>query len=136
MNAPPKPPAKNADRKAVAAYYSELRRWAKSLEQWEAELAQREVDLDRDMVAAGPMTEQQDHYGVDDDLLDEPIESEEECDCTTQEAEAGCDCPACEEWRSRRAKKMMARQMEATKSGDEVQWLEALWNLPDKRRKK
>lgn len=31
---------------------------------------------------------------------------------------------------------MMKRQQEAVKAGDEVQWLEELWQLPDRRRKK
>jgi len=30
----------------------------------------------------------------------------------------------------------MASQQEAVKAGDELQWLEDLWKLPDRRRKK
>ena len=121
--APPKPPSKGADRKALAAYYSELRRWAQALERWEAELDEREAVL-----ASGG------DYDDDGDIIvDDP---DMECDCTTEDAESGCDCPACEKWRSERAKRMMQRQQAAATAGDEVQWLENLWNLPDKRRKK
>jgi hypothetical protein len=143
--APPKPPSKNANRKALAAYFSELRRWAEALKRWEADLDERERDFEdrfnqSDEEGSAKLKtvwdDENDHYGVDSDLLDDPIYSEDECDCTTAEAEAGCDCPACVEWRSRRAKKMMQRQQEAVKVGDEIQWLENLWNLPDKRRKK
>jgi hypothetical protein len=117
--APPKPPSKNADRKAMAAYWSELRRWAEALANWEADLDRREAEL------ADP----EEIYDDNGDVIDG-------CGCTTQDAEDGCDCPTCEDWRSRRAKGMMKRQQDAAKTGDEIQWLEDLWRLPDKRKKK
>jgi hypothetical protein len=137
--APPKPP-KTANRKALAAYYSELRRWAEALERWEADLDQREAEFEEqfnqsDAEGSAKLKSAYDDYSDDGDTMVDD-EDEMECGCTTEDAEEGCDCPVCEAWRVERAKKMMARQQEAAKSGDEVQWLEALWNLPDKRRKK
>ena len=121
--APPQPPAKNADRKAILAYHSELRRWADALARWEANLDKRENAL-------------MEHEN-DGSLMDDYDPGDmEECDCTVEEADAGCDCPACERFRSERAQKMIARQQEAVKAGDELQWLEDLWKLPDRRRKK
>src|SRR5277367_5963071 len=117
MNAPPKPPNKLVNRKSVLAYYSELRRWAEALERRSDELDDQETELAR------AMTEfEMEHNQEDSDLLDTPIETEEECDCTTENAKDGCGCPACEEWRSRRAKKMMASQQDAVKAGDEITW--------------
>ena len=71
--APPKPPSKNADRKALAAYWSELRRWAKALADWEADLDEREAAFE----------------DYDD----------EDCGCTIEDAKAGCECPTCMDWR-------------------------------------
>ena len=108
--APPKPPA-TADRKALAAYYSELRRWAKALERWEADLDQREADLA--------------DYSYDED--------EDECECGPQDALEGCDCPMCVNYRA------LLRQQNPQPQppqGDEVVWLEKLYALSDKRRKK
>jgi len=133
MNAPPKLPKKKLiNRKSVLAYYSELRRWAETLENRESMLDARETEL------AEAINEYERMYNShdDSDLLDTPIDSDDDCDCTTESAAAGCDCPPCREWRSRRAKKMMASQQAAVKEGDELQWLEELWNLPDRRRKK
>jgi len=127
--APPKPPAKNADRKAILAYHSELRRWAEALRRWEADLDRREnnlIDFSR---------EEREAMDDGDTMVDDDGD-EMDCDCTSEEAEAGCDCPSCEKWRSDRAKAMMKSQQAAVKAGDEVQWLEELWNLPDRRRKK
>jgi len=132
--APPKPPAKFANRKALLAYHSEMRRWADSLRRWEANLDMRESQIQRDVK---DLEEAQGYNAESEtDLLDPPIDTDDDCDCTTENAEDGCDCPPCREWRSRRAQAMMASQQEAVKAGDEVQWLEELWNLPDKRRKK
>jgi hypothetical protein len=119
--APPQPPAKNADRKAILAYHSELRRWADALARWEADLDRRE----------------QAYHGDDGSLMDDYDPGDiEECDCTVEEVDAGCDCPACERFRSERAQTMMKRQQEAVKVGDEIEFLENLWKLPDRRRKK
>ena len=139
--APPKPPSKNADRKAMTAYWSELRRWAEALANWEADLDKREAELE---VVASKARHFDDcfcdegtcnihpnqDYGEDGDTI------EEDCYCTTEDAEDGCECPACENWRSQRAQEMIKRQQAAAKTGDEIQWLEALYKLPDKRRKK
>jgi len=124
--APPKPPSKNADHKAVTAYYSELRRWAQALESWEVALDQRETEL---ADAINDFEEDDENVYVEGD-------EDERCECGEEEAEAGCDCPKCMTWRSNRAKQMMERQQAAVKAGDELQWLENLWTLPDKRRKK
>lgn len=123
--APPKPPSKNADRKAMAAYWSELRRWSEALAQWEADLDRRETEL-ASAEAEGYI---EDCDAMDSDTIDA-------CGCTSEDAEDGCDCPPCESWRSNRAKAMMKKQQAAVKAGDELQWLEELWQLPDKRRRK
>jgi len=137
--APPKPPAKFANRKAMMAYHSELRRWADSLRRWEADLDQRETEI-AEAINEYERTYNGSHgqHEEDSDLLDwdMPIDSDDDCECTSENAEAGCDCPPCREWRSRRAQAMMARQQDAVKAGDELQWLEDLWKLPDRRRKK
>src|SRR5271156_1582968 len=123
--APPKPPSKNANRKAVAAYFSELRRWAQALESWEAALDQRETELAE---AINEFEDDENVYVEGDD--------DDECNCTPELAEAGCDCPKCTMWRSNRAKQMIVRQQDAVKAGDELQWLENLYKLSDKRRRK
>lgn len=137
---PPQPPPKNADRKALAAFHSELRRWADALTRWEASLDVRETQLANDVQFVEEMEHwkpsRADSVDEDSDLLDTPIDTDDDCDCTTENAKDGCDCPPCREWRSRRAQKMMVSQQDAVKTGDEVQWLESLWNLPDRRRKK
>lgn len=98
--APPKPPSKNADRKAMAAYWSELRRWSEALKNWEANLDARETQLKQDVadLEKAQGYEIGDEYELDEDgdVMD--------CDCTTDDAEDGCDCPACEKWRSNRSK--------------------------------
>lgn len=125
MNKPLKP-GKNADQKALNAYYSELRRWAQNLAEWEQNLTAREAAL------------------------------EEECDCSPEDAMDGCECPTCENWRSANPAAMrigsnyvdMTRrqvpqslmekyvQPKAQPVGDEIVFLDKLFSLKDKRKKK
>lgn len=112
----PKPPAA-ADRKALAAYYSELRRWAETLKQWEANLAQREADLDKALVTVEP--DEDDIKRWEDDL-DKVFGRVKRLDTGTEAANAAVNY----------------LREEVLNKGDEVQWLENLHNLADKRRKK
>ncbi len=104
--APPKPPI-NATRKALAAYHSELRRWAEALKRWEEALDQRETELADAMDA---------FEGEFNGL-----------------APAGPDYGG---YQVEEVKELMKNQQEAVKVGEEITWLEDLWKLPDRRRKK
>ena len=130
--APPKPPSKNADRKALAAYYSELRRWAKALEQWEADLDDREAAFEQALDEVDDETVQQ-YAGIINghhSAVEDEDEDEMDCDCDAEAAAAGCDCSKCEMIR----KNWVAQSKAHKKAGDEVAWLEDLWNLEDKRK--
>jgi hypothetical protein len=136
--APPKPPSKTADRKALAAYYSELRRWAQALEQWEADLDEREAAFEQAVDAAPDETVQRYAESIGT-AVDEDDEDEMDCECDAEAAAAGCDCPKCEEIRAAWVEESHLRK-EARKAGakfitkdDEMKWLDDLWKLEDKR---
>ena len=144
--APPKPPSKNAERKAWQAYYSELRRWAKALERWEADLDEREAAFER-AVEDAPDDAVQRYAGnfVEDDCCcDEGTcnihpnqdygEDEMDCDCDNQAAIAGCDCPKCEMMRKSWLEQDKKKKKVKEPIGDDVKWLENLWKLEDKRK--
>ena len=129
---PPRPPAK-AGQKANAAYYSELRRWAQRLAAWEHDLQEREDILNE--------REEEMNDSID----------EEDCECGPQDALDGCGCPTCTAWRYNnpaamrvhggdgRAQIITERRPlpESLKPvGDEVDFLNKLFLLKDKRRKK
>lgn len=138
MNAPnaqPKPPSKTADRKALAAYFSELRRWAERLSKWETETAEWELDLDEREIAleqalnAAPDSVVQNYA----DSLGATIVDDDECECTEDEARDGCDCPPCRAWR--RGQLEGAEEHAANvQVKHEIKELEALWKLEDKRK--
>ena len=136
--APPKPPSKTADRKALAAYYSELRRWAQALERWEADLDERESTLDEQQGIFEAALENADDPTVQRyadrsgyTVVDES-DDEEDCGCNDEAAAAGCDCPTCEDTRQEWLR--ISREHKGTpKTSDEVNQLEALWKLEDKR---
>ena len=138
--APPKPPSKTADRKALAAYYSELRRWAQALEQWESDLDEREAAFEQAVEDAPDETVQR-YAGMigDESDVDEDDEDEMDCECDAEAAAAGCDCPKCEAIREAWVEESHLRK-EARKAGakfvtkdEEMNWLESLWKLEDKR---
>lgn len=140
--APPKPPSKNADRKALAAYFSELRRWAKALGRWEASLDEREAAFERAVDQADDDAVQryagsfEPDRGADRGTVVEfscghehavSYPPEDECDCGDEEAATGCPCPKCSKVR------MVWFAKEPAGKGDEVEWLESLWKLEDRR---
>jgi len=132
--APPKPPSKNADRKALAAYFSELRRWAEALKRWEADLDSREAALEQ--AIEGMSDQQVQNYA---DITAEGIATDEDdydCDCDDEAAVAGCDCAKCED--TRRAWMKLAAESKDGQyknfASQQVKWLEDLWKLPDTRR--
>lgn len=138
--APPKPPSKNANRKALAAYFSELRRWAEALRRWEADLDERETAFEKAVDEADDNTVQRYANGVtvgadwsaghDRSVSYTATEEDEDCDCGDEEATAGCSCPKC--------RKIMAQWYSANDpvppAGDEIEWLEKLWKLRDERK--
>lgn len=85
---PPTKPGKNATQKALAAYHSQLRRYHRMLEEWDAKLRKRHEEL----IKALRLDEEDDDEG-----------GELECGCSEQDAINGCDCPECEQWRSKAA---------------------------------
>jgi hypothetical protein len=140
---PSTPVPEKATKKALLALQSELRRLERALqekeerlEHWEADLQEREADWQEAMCGVG-----------DDDYEECEAESAEECDCGPQDALDGCECFTCESWREYNPAAMRAagsrymvterRPMpESLKQGDEVDWLNKLFLLKDKRRKK
>ena len=136
----PKPPAKpatTATRKALLAYHSELQKYHEKLVQWETLLSQKNAELIEMREEFEEMVEAE-GYGWDDE--------DEECECGPTEALEGCPCETCESWREMNPAAMRAagskftdtsrRPVPAALAGDEVQWLESLFTLKDKRRKK
>jgi hypothetical protein len=138
---PPRPPSKNADRKALAAYFSELRRWANALEQWEADLDERESVFEEAMDEASDEKVRNYANRIAGEPLDEDEDEDEmDCECDAEAAAAGCDCPKCEAIREAWVEESRLRK-EASKvrpgivtKSDEMDWLENLWKLEDNRK--
>lgn len=144
MKPAPKLPRKNASRKALAAYYSELRQWAQALEGWEAALLKQERSLEKALSKVPDEVIQSYAQYNGDDPRDIDID-DEDCDCTDEAAAAGCDCQKCEDTREAWARfadeKLkpvrsfkLKKEPDAIIRGDGVQWLEDLWKLEDKRK--
>lgn len=118
---PPVKPGKNATQKELAAYHSQLRRWARTIEERETRLrkieqllAAKETLLEKRERLLDDMAEE---LGLDpddpswnsemdgEDGDDEDDEDEEddprvlECGCSVYDAKNGCECPECEQWR-------------------------------------
>lgn len=125
--APPKPPSKNADRKALAAYWSELRRWAEALKNWEADLDHREAVLEAVIEDADDETVRRYAGAVSEE------DEDEGCGCTVEDAKDGCECPTCMDWRQGQATAAKAKKAKES-LGEEIKWLEDLWKLEDKRK--
>jgi hypothetical protein len=142
-----------ATTKALQAWQSELRRLEQRLEEWANDLAQREEILEEQEEAFATAVDgadgetvqlYADHVAQDSGsyLIDEngDIREENDCGCTPEDVEEGCDCPKCESVRHQERVATDQRKTEAAKAkkgvqGDEVQWLENLWKLNDKRKK-
>jgi hypothetical protein len=128
-----------ATTKALQAWQSELRRLEKRLEEWANALAQREETLEQQETAlanaineaeSGVVQRYADNLSDDSGtMVDDDEDFDGDCGCTADDAKAGCDCPKCEEMKKVSAKLKGTSQY----IGDEVQWLENLWKLKDKR---
>ncbi len=142
---PPDRPAKNATRKALLAFHSELNRYHEQLAKWDNQLkAETEIYMNE----VNAFNKQLAEYGLDrDDFVDMDEEDCEDCECGPTEAIEGCPCVTCEAWREINPAAMRAAgsrftdmtrkpMPESLQVGDEVQWLEKLITLKDKRRKK
>jgi len=133
QNSRPEPPAKPKTKpgtplnaKALNAWHSELLRYERRLVQWEADLEAREADLDT------AVTE-----NWAEDCEGEELYGPEECDCGPQDALDGCDCETCECWRFAHKQTVAYENSQAksrNEAGDEVQFLERLFELKDKRK--
>lgn len=128
----PKPPAKpdtTATRKALLAYHSELQKYHEKLQQWETLLSQKNDELIEMREEFEEMVEAE-GYGWDENG---DGDEDEECECTGWDASNGCECNTCEKWRI--DNDCPLEPEETPKIGDEVQFLEKLFELKDKRRK-
>jgi hypothetical protein len=127
-----------ATQKALQAWQSELRKLEKRLGEWSEALAERERILEEQEQCFEQAVETADdavvqryaQIGEDPDTM-----IEDECDCGPEEAAAGCDCPKCER-RNKIANHRLTKPEKPEIKGDEVTWLEELWRLEDKRKKK
>jgi hypothetical protein len=115
----PDKPKTPINAKALNAYASELRRYERKLVEWEADLEAREADLDT------AMTENWAECGEDEDAY-----APEVCECTPLDAKRGCDCEQCVDMRADETDECDAKAA----AGDEVQFLERLFELKDKRK--
>lgn len=131
QNSKPEPPAKPKpgtplNAKALDAWHAELRRYERRLVQWEADLEMRECDLDT------AITE---NWAEDCDPYDG--EEEEACECCVKDAVEGCECENCESWRvehPQRLRDLGGAKVAVPAVGDEVAFLDRLFELKDKRK--
>jgi hypothetical protein len=133
---PPTKPAVNATHKALLAYHSELQKYHEKLREWEALLSKRNKEL---IEARDAFEEMVNAVDEDEEWGFEFDEEEGECECGPSEAIDGCPCETCCCWRYDNPAAMRVHSKEAKPpvvAGDEVQWLEKLFDLKDKRRKK
>src|SRR5271166_5324157 len=137
-----KPPAKpevKATRKALLAYHSELQKYHEKLDEWEELLSKRQAELIEDKESFEALDEE--GWWGDD-------EEDGECECGPSDALDGCECKTCGSWREFNPAAMRAagsKYVDTTRRplpaslqpvvGDEVQFLEKLFELKDKRRK-
>ena len=135
--------------KALQAWQSELRRLEKRLEEWANDLAEREEILEEQEENFADAVDEADGETVqlyaNKFSPDEP-RPDGDCGCTTEDVEGGCDCPKCEDRRIRTEayhsptiildrRPYPGDKGDKGDKGDEVQWLESLWKLNDKRKK-
>jgi len=94
---PPTKPGKNADEKALLAYHSELRRYHRMLEAWDAKLRQQTTDYKIERlkeIINGHSVGKALTKGKPLGTLVGP-----DCGCSIEAACDGCDCPECIQWR-------------------------------------
>lgn len=126
----PQPPAKPpvaATRKALLAYHSELQKYHQKLDQWETLLTQKNNELI-------DMREEFEEM-VESEGFEWEGEDEDECECNGWDAQQGCECGTCEVWRKENDCPLEPEEKPTAAAGDEVQFLENLFKLKDKRRK-
>jgi hypothetical protein len=120
MKAPAKPGA-NATKKAVLAFYSQLKKYHSKLEELDVRLQAKEAEL----------RELEEIY---EEMDEDELEDELDCGCTVADAKAGCDCPDCDIWRDMEKCRIRAEEKSKKPSNDEVEFLEGLFKLKDKRK--
>jgi hypothetical protein len=130
---PPKKPGRNATEKALSAFHSELRRYRDVLETFAADLEKFSDELNQ---RAQELADRGKYLNDDKD----------ECDCGPQDALDGCECDTCTEWRALRVHAGHDEPAPRTTTsdeplylmqqpaGDEVNWLEGLYKLKDRRK--
>jgi len=96
---PPTKPGKNADEKALLAYHSELRRYHRRLEEWDAKLRQQitvlKIERLKEIINGKPTSKPKiNGHPVVTATLVGP-----DCGCSIEAACDGCDCPECIQWR-------------------------------------
>lgn len=119
----PAKPGKDATKKAILAFYSQLKKYHKKLEELDVRLQAKEAEL----------REIQEMF---EEVDEEESEEELDCGCTVADAKTGCDCPDCDIWRDMEAcriRKQGAKPAAKDGKGDEVEFLESIFKLKDKR---
>lgn len=121
-----------ATKKALLALQSELRRLERTLQEreeflkaYEQRLIEREQQLERDVA------DLEDYDDCDGYVCE--AEERGECDCDHLDAEEGCECATCQFYNQEQSKRETSPQVGQQA---EVDWLEKLFTLKDKRRKK
>jgi hypothetical protein len=149
-----------ATTKALQAWKSELRRLETRLGEWANQLAERERVLEEQEAAFEAALDNadekvveryastwEDAHGDECELtMDADGNVHADCGCLDTDAGAGCDCPKCQNTRANWVGgtdftnyfTLHHGQQASPKQpvGDEVKWLENLWKLEDKRKKK
>jgi len=121
----PPPAPKTKTQRALDAYASELRRYERKLLAWSEDLEAREADL---------------ASVIENECDGDPYLVEDECDCGPQDALDGCECETCGNWQDAHKATMAYENSDAKAvndaraAGDELDWLEKLHGLKDKRK--
>jgi hypothetical protein len=126
-----------ATKKALLALQSELRRLERTLQEreeflkaYEQRLIERDQQLERDVA------DLEDCDGFECDEYECEAEERDECDCDHLDAEEGCECATCQFYSQEQSKRETPQIENAAGRQAEVDWLEKLFTLKDKRRKK
>jgi hypothetical protein len=121
-----KPAASPATTKALQAWQSELRRLEKRLEEWSNELTVREENLERQEAVFEATVD-----GADEETIKMYAKSFPSDAPKTEDDDDECYC---DEGTCNIHPQDFVKHTPVP--GDEIKWLESLWKLEDKRRKK
>lgn len=131
-----------ATKKALQAWQSELRRLERTLQErqeflsaYEQRLIEREQQLEREIAN---FEEWREDYGFDEcEGYECEAEFRGQCDCDHSDAEDGCECATCQFYNQTKSKRatIIPDQQQVLLKGDEVDWLNNLFTLKDKRKK-